>query len=131
MRGEETRIIRNFTPHSFYINAELCRINILLSHTHPAIPFFVTVAFHGGVPSVIILAISLLVALRVGTSFEQCTFAACISFVVCAMFLSVIYYTIFQSLPLSIYSMWEGKHTTEVEAEESKPSEAIEVQETE
>ena len=48
MRGEETRIIRNFAPHSFYINAELCRINILLSHTHPAIPFFVTVAFHGG-----------------------------------------------------------------------------------
>ena len=84
-----------------------------------------------GFPSVIILAISLLVALRVGASFEQSTFAACISFVVCAMFLSLIYYTIFQSLPLSIYSMWEGKHTTEVEAEESKPSEAIEVQETE
>ena len=96
-----------------------------------------------GFPSVVILAISLLVALRVGASFEQSTFAACISFVVCAMFLSLIYYTIFQSLPLSIYNMWEGKHTTEVEAEaeseitseqiveaeEPKPSEAIEVQE--
>lgn len=58
-----------------------------------------------GFPCVIILIISLLAALRIGAGFEQRTFASCISFVVCTMLLGLIYYVIFQSLPISIYGM--------------------------
>lgn len=71
-----------------------------------------------GFPCVIILIISLLAALRIGAGFEQRTFASCISFVVCAMLLGLIYYTLFQSLPISIYYMWASKRNKEDEASE-------------
>lgn len=62
-----------------------------------------------GFPSVIILSISLFVAHIVGIAFGNSTFASIISFVICCMLLFLIYYTIFQSLPLSIYNMYKAK----------------------
>ena len=62
-----------------------------------------------GFPTIVILAISLLAALSIGTNFKQSTFAASITFVICAVLLELIYYTCFQSIPLAIYNMYMRK----------------------
>lgn len=86
-----------------------------------------------GFPGVVILIISLLAALRIGSSFQQSSFVTCISFVVCAMLLGLVYYVIFLSLPICIYSILVGKHEAEkdsVEQTTEPPCEEDSVQDT-
>lgn len=62
-----------------------------------------------GFPGVVICAISLLVALKLGNSFGQNGFVMGVTFILCTILLALIYWQLFQVLPQDIYVLCTHK----------------------